>query len=284
MSFLGAKSIFDQTLQNLSIEDESERKSMTFLLLEDGFGISKMDIILNKSVIIDEMLLEEYIERVNLQEPIQQIVGFTFFAGRKFKVNKNVLIPRPETEELIAIIKALPINQSAILDIGTGSGCIAVSLALELHDSEIWALDISEKALAVAKENADSLKARVHFIQQDILKEKSEELNLKRFNLIVSNPPYIRHLEKSRMKANVLDYEPHLALFVENDNPLIFYKRIADFGNQQLNKGGLVIAEINSYLGEETRHLFESKGYESVEILKDFYGKDRFVKAKKGFI
>ncbi|KPM47826.1 peptide chain release factor N(5)-glutamine methyltransferase [Jiulongibacter sediminis] len=284
MSFLGAKSIFDQTLQDLYIEDESERKSVAFLLLEDGFDISKMDIILNKSVMIDELLLEEYVERINRQEPIQQIVGFTYFAGRKFKVDKNVLIPRPETEELISIIKSLQLDQPAILDIGTGSGCIAISLALELINSEVWALDISEGALKVAMENAKSLKASVKFLHEDILKEKSTELNLKRFDLIVSNPPYIRNLEKSQMKANVLDYEPHLALFVENDNPLIFYKRIADLGIEQLNKDGLILAEINSYLGEETRQLFEKKGYEQVEILKDFYGKDRFVKAKKGLV
>ncbi|WP_304233327.1 peptide chain release factor N(5)-glutamine methyltransferase [Jiulongibacter sediminis] len=284
MSFLGAKSIFDQTLQDLYIEDESERKSVAFLLLEDGFGISKMDIILNKSVMIDELLLEEYVERINRQEPIQQIVGFTYFASRKFKVDKNVLIPRPETEELISIIKSLQLDQPAILDIGTGSGCLAISLALELINSEVWALDISEGALKVAMENAKSLKASVKFLHEDILKEKSTEVNLKRFDLIVSNPPYIRNLEKSQMKANVIDYEPHLALFVENDNPLIFYKRIADLGIEQLNKDGLILAEINSYLGEETRQLFEKKGYEQVEILKDFYGKDRFVKAKKGLV
>ncbi|MGR3810711.1 peptide chain release factor N(5)-glutamine methyltransferase [Jiulongibacter sp. NS-SX5] len=276
MSYLGAKNVFDQTVAELILDDESEKKSIAFLLLEDAFSISKMDIAINKPVLINELLLQEYIERLNLNEPLQQIVGFTYFRGRKFKVDKNVLIPRPETEEIIDLVKGLNIEEPSIIDIGTGSGCIAISLQLELSNAKVKAIDISKEALSIARQNAKELKAQVEFSAIDFLKDFPAANQI---DLIISNPPYIKDMEKVDMKANVLEHEPHLALFVPNDDALVFYRRIAEYGQKALKTGGYILAEINSHLGKETAQLFEQYEYQSVEIIKDFYGRDRFVKA-----
>ncbi len=273
-----AKEIFDHFIKQIHFTDEGEKRSMAYLLLEDVFGLTKTDIIVDKSVNIDEALLFRCIDRINNNEPIQQVIGFTFFRGRKFNVNPSVLIPRIETEELIEHIKSLKISSPSVLDIGTGSGCIAISLDLEIPEAEVWALDISEAALAIAKENQKSLNSKVSFIQADFLKDFSFAHDL---DVVVSNPPYIRNFEKEEMEPNVLDHEPHLALFVPDENPLVFYEALASFGKKNLKNNGYVLAEINSYLGKETLALFEQYDYKEVEIIKDIFDKDRFVKAKK---
>ncbi len=273
-----AKEIFDHFINQIHFTDEGEKKSMAYLLLEDVFGLTKTDIIVDKSVNIDEALLFRCIDRINNNEPIQQVIGFTFFRGRKFNVNPSVLIPRIETEELIEHIKSLKISSPSVLDIGTGSGCIAISLDLEIPEAEVWALDISEAALTIAKENQKSLNSKVSFIQADFLKDFSFAHDL---DVVVSNPPYIRNFEKEEMEPNVLDHEPHLALFVPDENPLVFYEALASFGKKNLKNNGYVLAEINSYLGKETLALFEQYDYKEVEIIKDIFDKDRFVKAKK---
>jgi len=212
-------------------------------------------------------------------------LGETEFYGRRFLVNDSVLIPRPETEELVKYIvdkqkTQFPVtnNQLQILDIGTGSGCIAISLAKELPNFKVTAYDISEKALETAKTNAELNKANITFKKVDILNNQFSILNSK-FSIILSNPPYVTKQEIDRMQKNVLDFEPHLALFVEDAEPLIFYEAIANFAFNNLIDNGLVAVEINEALGEETADVFRRKGFSEVEIIKDIHQKDRFVSA-----
>ena len=216
-------------------------------------------------------------------KPIQYIIGETEFCDLKFKVNENVLIPRPETSELVMNIvnsqQSTVNSQLSILDIGTGSGCIAISLAKNIPDSKVYALDISEKALEVAKENAINNDADITFIHDDIL-----SLNNKietKFDIIVSNPPYVRELEKADMRDNVLNWEPHNALFVSDNDPLIFYRNILEFAKTHLNENGEIWFEINEYLGKEMTDLCKEYGFSDIQIFKDFRGKERIVKVNK---
>ena len=216
-------------------------------------------------------------------KPIQYIIGETEFCDLKFKVNENVLIPRPETSELVMNIvnrqKTKDKRQLSILDIGTGSGCIAISLAKNIPGSKVYALDISEKALEVAKTNAFNNNVDITFIHDDIL-----SLNNKietKFDIIVSNPPYVRELEKAEMRDNVLNWEPHNALFVSDNDPLIFYRNILEFAKTNLNQDGEIWFEINEYLGKEMTVLCKEYGFSDVEIFKDFRGKERIVKVNK---
>jgi release factor glutamine methyltransferase len=219
------------------------------------------------------------LEKLKIQIPIQYIIGTTHFYGLEFIVDENVLIPRPETEELVDWIVKLNSKLSKkknlkILDIGTGSGCIAVSLAKNIPNSEVFAIDVSEKALAIAKKNAILNKVPVTFLHKNILETK--DLNQK-FDIIVSNPPYVRNLEKAEIKPNVLDNEPHLALFVPDNDPLIFYKKIAELAAANLNPNGQLFFEINQYLGKETQELLEYIGLKNIELRKDIYGNDRMI-------
>ena len=216
-------------------------------------------------------------------KPIQYIIGETEFCDLKFKVNENVLIPRPETSELVYKIverqKTKDKRQLSILDIGTGSGCIAISLAKNIPGSKVHALDISEKALEVAKENAINNNVDVTFINDDILSLKN---NIEtKFDIIVSNPPYVRELEKAEMRDNVLNWEPHNALFVSDNDPLIFYRNILEFAKNNLKQNGEIWFEINEYLGKEMTDLCKEYGFSDVEIFKDFRGKERIVKVNK---
>jgi len=224
------------------------------------------------------------------EKPIQYIIGETKFYGLPFKVNKNVLIPRPETEELVKWIlnetkEKRPKTQDtrlAILDIGTGSGCIATSLAKNLSYSTVFALDISKEALKIAQENAKLNNVNVHFIEEDILRlnHHSELVSESfKFDIIVSNPPYVRELEKQEMQNNVLENEPHLALFVEDNDPLLFYNKIADFAKENLTKNGQLYVEINQYLGQKTVQLLKQKGFVNIELRKDILGNDRMIMA-----
>ncbi len=285
-----SKIIFNQLVSEITpVYEENEAKSIIYLLLEHYLKISKTDILLDNPV---SQLFDftEIIRRIKAQEPVQYVIGETEFYGRKFKVTPDTLIPRPETEELVQLtVNSFLENreqridnqhlqsQTTILDIGTGSGCIAISLACELPNSQVYAYDISEKALKIAKENAEINSIKVIFEEVNIL--ESFTIHHSPFNIIVSNPPYVMNAEKAEMEKNVLEYEPHLALFVEDDNPLIFYKKIAEFAAKNLTDKGWCIVEINQALGLETAELFWNEGFHYVEVIKDMFGKDRMVKA-----
>ena len=289
-SIKSSKTLFNQLVSEItSVYEENEAKSIVYLLLEHYLNLSKTDILLdnNFSQVFD---FQNIIVRLKANEPVQYIIGDTEFYGRKFKVTFDTLIPRPETEELVQLVVSSwkssgeplavgSISQSLIkiLDIGTGTGCIAISLACELPNSQVYAYDISESALKVAKGNAERNNANVIFEQMDILNISPSSLPT--FSIIVSNPPYVMNAEKLEMEQNVLDYEPHLALFVEDSNPLIFYKAIAEFASKNLINKGLCIVEINQAFGLETAELFWNKGFRYVEVVKDMFGKDRMVKA-----
>lgn len=223
------------------------------------------------------------IDRLKKYEPIQYILGDTEFYGLKFKVNPSVLIPRPETEELVNWIVNCHSEQSKasefkILDIGTGSGCIAISLAKNLPNAKVFALDISEKALKIASQNAENNDVSIEFIQADILDWDFGDLQ---FDVIVSNPPYVRELEKEAMSANVLNHEPHLALFVEDDDALLFYRKITEVASNILRPKGQLYFEINENLGDTTKELLLDSSYNSIELKKDIFEKDRMIKAIK---
>jgi len=271
-----AKIIFNQFVQQLTIDESlSEKKAIARLLFEHEYSLRYQDILIEKEINFDSAKAEEWIKRLNTNEPVQYILGETEFYGRRFKVNHSVLIPRPETELLISeVLKNNPRAQK-ILDVGTGSGCIPVTLKLELPHTQVYTIDISEDALNVAKENAIALNASVNFIQGSFL----EEVRIPKVDVIVSNPPYIIESEKESMRPNVLMHEPHLALFVPNEDPLLFYKAIASKASALLNQYGKVLVEINERYGNEVKDLFEKSGFSSVHIIKDLDGKDRVVLA-----
>lgn len=279
-----SKQLYDNLLQQITAYESQEAKEIVFWLMEFYLGLRKIDILSDKSF---EKAIDwaNIVERLNTHEPIQYILGETEFYGRKFLVNDSVLIPRPETEELVKYIidksQVLPIGEGwegLILDIGTGSGCIAISLAKELPNFKVSAYDISEKALESAKKNAELNKADVTLEKVDILNPLFT-IHHSPFTIIVSNPPYVTKQEIDRMQKNVLDFEPHLALFVEDFEPLIFYEAIANFAFNNLTDNGLVAVEINETLGKETAEVFRRKGFSEVEIIKDIHQKDRFVSA-----
>jgi release factor glutamine methyltransferase len=253
--------------------------------MEEKLKLQRIDTVLNPDFLIDTatvVVLKIILKRLQKEEPIQYILGKTEFYGLPFLVDKNTLIPRPETEELVEWIlseiqKIQGGNQKtplAILDIGTGTGCIPITLAKNTVNTVITAIDISAAALRVAKKNAVLNSVPVNFIMLNIL--KTTQLPQK-YNLIVSNPPYVRELEKVEISANVLENEPHLALFVANKNPLVFYDKIADLAKQQLNENGMLFFEINQYLGKETVKMLEEKGFQNIQLKKDLSGNDRML-------
>jgi len=266
----------------LPFYDEMEAESFFFLLLENKHQLRRIDLALDVDIEFSETDISNWnaiLEKLKIQIPIQYIIGATHFYGLEFIVDENVLIPRPETEELVDWIVKLNSKLSKtkalkILDIGTGSGCIAISLAKNIPNSEVFAIDVSEKALAVAEKNAILNKVPVTFLHKNIL--ETNDLSRK-FDIIVSNPPYVRNLEKAEIKPNVLENEPHLALFVSDNDPLIFYKKIAELAAANLNPNGQLFFEINQYLGKETQELLESIGLKNIELRKDIYGNDRMI-------
>lgn len=271
--------LFKELVDKLSISDENERESIVYWLLEYYLEVSKTDVLLGKEVTEKPVDWENIIRRLNNNEPIQYVIGETEFFGRKFFVSPDVLIPRPETEELVQLIVAdnsIP-SSPTILDIGTGSGCIAISIAAEKPDATVVAFDVSDAALEVAQKNAVLNNAKVEFVKQDILKPDVH----KSVDVIVSNPPYVTNGEMAEMNANVLDFEPHLALFVENERPLIFYDAICEYAQKNLAENGKLFFEINEYLGNETATCVKSHGFEEVEIVKDINGKQRFIAASR---
>ena len=266
----------------LPFYDEMEAESFFYLILENQRKLRRIDLALNIDLLFssEEILIwNAILEKLQLEIPIQYILGTTQFYGLEFNVNENVLIPRPETEELvewiiISNLKTPKLKKLKILDIGTGSGCIAISLAKNIPDAEVSAIDISDKALATAKKNADLNKVAVAFLQKNILETTDLE---QQFDIIVSNPPYVRNLEKAEIKSNVLANEPHLALFVEDNDALIFYRKIAELATKNLSVEGKLFFEINQYLGKETVELLEKMHFKNIELRKDIYGNDRMI-------
>ncbi len=275
---INSKTLFQQLTQQIHLaEDPDEIKKILYLLFEKEFGLRRTDILAEKEIsFIDQERMGTLVQRINSEEPIQYILDEAEFYSRRFYVNPSVLIPRPETELIIQLAKAEKVLPSSILDIGTGSGCLAITLALEIPKCRVYGLDISEKALAVARTNTKLLRADVHYIHCDILKQTPDLLNL---DLIVSNPPYVMEKERIQMSRNVVAYEPELALFVPDSEPLVFYKAIALKGKQLLRPKGIVLVEINEKLGEETNHLFQQAGY-TTKIVTDINGKDRVIRAE----
>ena len=271
------KTIFLKELS--SLYDEKEVESFFYLTLEQFHHIKRIDLALNPEMEMNSQQLlrwENAVIELQKQKPIQYILGETEFYGLPFLVNENTLIPRPETEELVdlVIVEGQKSKVESVLDIGTGSGCIAISLAKNLTNAQVFAIDVSEKALAIAQENADLNKVEVHFIQKNILETDDLE---QQFDVIVSNPPYVRMLEKNEIKTNVLDYEPHLALFVDDNDALLFYRKIAQLALKNLSKNGKLYFEINQYLGKETVKLLDDLGFKNVNLIKDIYGNDRMI-------
>lgn len=266
--------------------DEREAEALLLLLIEAYTGISKLKIISEPGLTLSESeLLKVHfaVKDLNNHKPVQYILGKTEFYGLTIKVDKDVLIPRPETEELVEMV--IKENQQGkklrILDIGTGSGCIAIALKKFLPECEVVAIDISNPALNLAQINANSNKQSIEFKSFDILAENNW-YRLGFYDIIVSNPPYVRHSERSIMKRNVIDYEPGIALFVDDQNPLVFYKAVAEFGAINLNKNGRIYCEINQYLGEDVLKLFSKQGYNEIELVQDINGHNRFIKASSG--
>lgn len=276
---LDLKTEYKRCCDQISAYEPSEAKEIVFLVFNELWGITKNDLIASKPVLEEQLLsIDDIIKRINKAEPIQYILGKTWFYEHEFFVNENVLIPRPETEELVQ--KAISLSPKTVLDLGTGSGCIAISTALGLKNAEVFAIDISENALDVAKRNNENLKANVNIQEANILNFESP-FGEQKFDLILSNPPYVKENEIPEMRENVLNFEPHLALFVSNEDPLIFYKKIAEIGQIYLENDGQILVEINSYLGQETCDVFTNAGYSKVELIQDFFEKDRMVLAKK---
>lgn len=273
-----------QFIQELSpIYDAGEAESFFYLILEENHQLKRIDLALNPDLTFSNEEIQFWnsiLEKLQQEIPIQYLLGKTSFYSLNFEVNANVLIPRPETEELVEwIIKDGAVSRNdkdlKILDIGTGSGCIAISLAKNIPNAEVFAIDVSEKALATAKKNVEINEVNVTFIQKNIL--ETDDLD-QQFDIIVSNPPYVRELEKHEIKKNVLDNEPHLALFVEDNDALVFYKKIAELAQKNLSPNGQLFFEINQYLGKEMIDLLEKMNFKNIELRKDIYGNDRMMR------
>ncbi len=275
------KTHFFDSLKN--IQDEQEIESFFFILTEYLHNLKRVDVALNPNFELSEVEVEKWniiLADLQQEKPIQYITGEAWFYGLRLEVNENTLIPRPETEELVEWIiesqkSKVQSQKCEILDIGTGTGCIPISLKTNLPQANVSAIDVSEKALEVAKRNAVLNKVDISFIQADIL--EVEDLN-QHFDIIVSNPPYVRNLEKQEIKKNVLDYEPHLALFVEDTDALLFYRKIAQLALKNLSPNGLLFFEINQYLGKETVELLQNLGFNTIELKKDMYGNNRMIR------
>jgi release factor glutamine methyltransferase len=312
-----SKALFRYFVSRIPSEDAEEANAMAYIVLEHLFSISRTDVLADKPVTVSpgmEEKMETILNRLRAGEPLQYVLGETEFYGRRFRVRPGVLIPRPETEELVRLVVgevgarsqesgvrsqepgagSLDSTGSSeesgvgrwkfgaplrVLDIGTGTGCIPVSLFLEIGGVEVYAVDVSEVAIAVARENAALLDARVEVVQLDILKDV---LPWEKLDVIVSNPPYIPWSEKAEMRRNVTDFEPALALFVPEDDPLIFYKAIARQASRALRRSGLLAVEINERFGEGVASIFREEGFREVMIINDIFGKERIVKGVLG--
>jgi release factor glutamine methyltransferase len=296
MDFRQAQSALLSRLR--TIYDEREAAVIADWVMENITGWKKMDRILHKNAPLPPQnleLLEKYTNELLSRRPVQYVLQESWFCGMKFYVDEHVLIPRPETEELVQWVAedagtglAPPAgaeNQASagaknysILDVGTGSGCIAIALQKQLPRSNVFACDLSGEALAVARQNATTLQAPIHLLQTDFL-DQSKWADLPEVQFLVSNPPYIPLSDKAGMARHVVDFEPHLALFVEDKDPLIFYRALADFAREKLLPGGALFAEMHEELADSVGDLFQGAGFQSVAIKKDMQGKDRMIKA-----
>ncbi|WP_353148534.1 peptide chain release factor N(5)-glutamine methyltransferase [Flavobacterium sp.] len=284
MNIKSLKTYFFTELQ--TIQEDAEIESFFFILTEFLHNLKRIDVSLHPDFEVSETDFEKWqsiISELKTEKPIQYITGEAWFYGLRFEVNENTLIPRPETEELVEwIVDGLKIKGKGqrVLDIGTGSGCIPIALKKEIPSAQVSAIDISEKALKMARKNALNNQVEVNFIQQDILQTSNLQISKSSnflFDVIVSNPPYVRNLEKHEIKKNVLDYEPHLALFVDDSDALLFYRKIAQLALKSLTPNGKLFFEINQYLAKETVELVEQLGFKNIELRKDFIGNDRMI-------
>lgn len=266
---------------------DREARALARHVLEVRFGVTQTDICLGRErnfSIEERQELENIVNRLLRREPLQYVLGQADFCGRTFAVAPGVLVPRPETEELVGWIvgeEGRTERPASALDIGTGSGCIAVTLVLELPHSRVEAWELSPDALAIARRNASKWQARVDFVQRDILHYDLSQVPPRSLDLIVSNPPYVRQSERESMSGNVLDYEPNEALFVPDATPLLFYDKIASDALTLLSPGGRLYFEINETQGEAIARMLAGYGYEQIRIIKDLYDKDRFASASK---
>lgn len=280
---ISAKYLFEETKKGVYQYERIEKESILYILFEDIFQISKINFIADKQInwsIANQNTLEDALKKLNNYVPVQYIIGKSFFYKYYFRLNSDTLIPRPETEELVQHIIADNTHHApSIIDIGTGSGCIAICLAANINNSRVTAVDISASALDMARANAADNNAQVNFIELDFL------LNQKNipgtFDIIVSNPPYVLESEKEHMRENVLAYEPHLALFVNDQTALIYYDAILSFAQKSLNENGYIYAEINEQKGAEMIALAQQFGFVNSVIIKDMFNKDRIFKAQK---
>ena len=283
MKIAAFKSNFKIALSELYPSEEI--LSFFNILSEKYLKLSPIEIALNSEIEISKENSAEFNEaliRLKNYEPVQYIIGETEFYGLLFKVNNYTLIPRPETEELVEWIldnselsSEVSKQHFELLDIGTGSGCIAISIAKNIPESKVFALDISTEALKIARENAEINKVKVEFFQTDILKTKTLP---KQYDTIVSNPPYVREQEKKQMQQNVLKYEPDSALYVSNEDPLLFYRAISQLSKNHLKPKGKLFFEINEYLAEAMIQLLKNEGFKNIELKQDIFGKDRMLK------
>ncbi|WP_297793544.1 peptide chain release factor N(5)-glutamine methyltransferase [uncultured Eudoraea sp.] len=275
------KNIYHKELDQLYPKEEVD--SMFYLVIEHFLGLERFILAIDPSIVIskeEEKYLFESLSKLKKEEPIQYVLGETTFLDMKMLVNESVLIPRPETEELIKWVlnDHLDLKKSLnVIDIGTGSGCIAVSLAKFNPNLKLTGMDVSKSALAVAKKNALGNDVEVDFVQADILKVSSLNRN---YDIIISNPPYVREMEKVDMRNNVLLHEPHVALFVTDEEPLLFYTAIVKLAANSLTLNGLIYMEINQYLGKEVQKLMQEFHFTEIEIRKDIFGNDRMIKGK----
>ena len=279
------KNIFHLELD--AIYGKDEVNSFFYLLIEHYFDLERFVLAIQPELIIDkeqETVIFQALSKLKLEKPIQHIIGTALFMDLDFKVNEHVLIPRPETEELVRWIldDVKDVKQSlTILDMGTGSGCIPISLDKNLTNAKVFGLDISKDALKVADKNNRLLGANVKFFKADILsldKEKATKELDQKFDIIISNPPYVRELEKEDMQNNVIDHEPGLALFVPDEDPLKFYSAVVNFAADHLSEDGCLYLEINQYLGKEKMSLLEKSNFKTIELRKDMFGNDRMIK------
>lgn len=281
-SIQAVKAYFKERLQQQFTE--SELKAMLKVAICERLNLSSADYLLCDSNLLSEsdlLYFRSIVKRLQTNEPFQYIIGKTEFYGLELKCDKRALIPRPETEELVEWVMEVAASENTLIDFCTGSGCIALALKNELPSATVLATDYSDKALSLSKENASALKLDVEFILHDALSDQlPSTLTEQSIDIIVSNPPYIPELDKQEMQTNVLDYEPHMALFVQNDNALIFYKAIALHATKLLKKNGLLFFEIHERLALETKEAIEALGFIDVEIRKDLQGKDRMIKAR----
>jgi release factor glutamine methyltransferase len=287
MSEVNAKELLREVINELvNLYDEVEALAIATRYLHDRFHADRMKIALNAGIHIDRRLFKHDLELLKVGTPLQHIVGFTEFYGHRFKCNPHALIPRPETEELVnwilehpnLIIGPSSNHQINVLDIGTGTGCIPISISLAHPKAEVWGYDVAKEALELAKENNRLLKAEAQFKQHDIL---AEELTKDQFDIIISNPPYIPWKEKAYMHTNVVVHDPELALFVPDDDPLLFYRVIAEKAKVALKENGLLFFEIHEDYGEEVINLLSEMNYQEITLRQDINGKDRMIKTKK---